>query len=83
MNKKWKFKIEEETHDWDKQLITGAEVRQVGPGIPDNMDLFLKRQGRPGQLVKNDDKIDLDEKGIEKFYSQESSSEAGIYGSII
>ena len=83
MSKKWKFKIENETLEWDRQIITGAEVRQVGPGIPENMDLFLKRQGKPGQLVKNDDKIDLDEKGIEKFYSQESSSEAGFYGVII
>lgn len=83
MSKKWKFKIENETHEWEKQIITGAEVRQVGAGIPDNMDLFLKRQGKPGKLVKNDEEIDLEEPGIEKFYSQESSSEAGCYGLII
>ncbi|QED38955.1 hypothetical protein FK178_15060 [Antarcticibacterium arcticum] len=83
MKTHWEFKIESVTHKSEKQIITGAEVRQIGPGIPENMDLFVKRRGKPGQLVKNDDQIDLDEPGIEKFYSQESSSEAGFYGPII
>jgi len=41
------------------------------------MDLFVKIQGKPGRLVANDDKFDLIDAGIEKFYSQESSSSAG------
>lgn len=76
-NKKYKFKIENDTYEWPNQFITGAEVRGVGPGIPESMDLYLKRRGAPGQLVKNDDSIDLDDPGIEKFYAQDSSSEAG------
>jgi hypothetical protein len=75
--KKWHFKIENTPHDWPSQFITGADVRAVPPGIPDNMDLYIKRQGKPGELVKKDDKIALDDPGIEKFYSQDASSEAG------
>lgn len=79
MAKKYKFKIENETHEWPTQFITGAEVRSVPPGIPQNMDLFLKEKGKPGRLIKNEDKVDLDEQsGIEKFYSQESNSGAGV-----
>ena len=74
----WKFKIENETHDWGKQYIKGVEVREVPPGIPDNMDLFIKRQGAPGKLVANDDSFDLEEPGIEKFYSQVADSSPGI-----
>jgi hypothetical protein len=77
MGQKFKFKIENEVYEWESQFITGAEVRTVGPGIPANMDLFIKVPGSPGRLVKNEDKIDLKKSGIEKFYSQESSSEAG------
>lgn len=78
MSKKYKFKIENETHEWPAQFISGAEVRSIPPGIPQNMDLFLKEKGKPGRLIKNDDKVDLDNSGIEKFYSQETNSGAGI-----
>jgi len=77
MPKKFKFKIENTVYDWDSQFITGAQVRSVGPGIPDNMDLYLKVAGKPGRLVGREESIDLAMPGIEKFYSQESSSTAG------
>jgi len=75
--KKCHFKIDNTPYTWDQQFISGAEVRSVGPGIPESMDLFVKIQGKPGRLVANDDKFDLIDAGIEKFYSQESSSSAG------
>mgnify|MGYP003657820363 CR=1 FL=1 len=75
--KKYKFKIENETYEWDNQIITGAEVRSVGPGIPDDMDLYLKTHGNAGKLIEKDTSVDLGEPGIEKFYVQDASSEAG------
>ncbi|MDF2449512.1 MAG: hypothetical protein K0R26_2016 [Bacteroidota bacterium] len=78
MSKKYKFKIENTTHEWPNQIITGSEVRGIAPGIPENMDLFLKEKGKPGRLIKNDDKVDIsEESGIEKFYSQEATSTPG------
>ena len=77
MSKNRKFKIENTSYEWPNQYITGSEIRGVGPGIPESMDLFLKVSGNVGRLIANDEKIDLDQPGIEKFYSQESSSEAG------
>jgi hypothetical protein len=76
--KKFKLKIENEVHEWPTQFITGAEIRTIPPGIPDNMDLFVKRRGNPGVLVNNQDSFDLDEPGIEKFYSQVADSSPGI-----
>lgn len=77
MPKKFKFKIENTTYDWDSQFITGEQVRSVGPGIPDNMDLYLKVTGKTGRLIEKTDSVDLDMHGIEKFYTQEGSSTAG------
>lgn len=77
MAKKYTFKIENQTHVWEDQFITGAQVRAIPPGIPENMDLFLKRKSSPGELVANEDKIDLSEKGIERFYSQQADSTPG------
>lgn len=79
MSQKFKFKIENETHEWPNQFITGSEVRAIPPGIPQNMDLFLKIKGKPGRLVRDEEQIDLsDHNGIEKFYSQESTSTPGV-----
>jgi hypothetical protein len=69
--------IENEPHKSEKQIISGREVRAYPPGIPDTMDLYVKIRGNPGRLVGLDDEIDLDEPGIEKFYAQDASSEAG------
>ena len=79
MSNKFKFKIENTTYDWDSQFITVQQVRGVGPGIPENMDLYLKVSGKPGRLIAKDESIDLGEPGIQKFYSQESSSTAGAF----
>ena len=75
---KYKFKVENDTYEWPTQIITGADVRGVGPGIPENMDLFLKVQGAVGRLIAYDEPVDLGEPGIEKFYAQDASSEAGM-----
>lgn len=77
MLNKFKFKIENIMYEWEHQFITGQEVRNVGPGIPDNMDLFLKVAGKPGRLIERNESVDLGMPGIEKFYTQESSSTAG------
>lgn len=83
MAKKYKFKIENETHDWDEQFISGAQVRQQPPGIPENFDLFLKEKGKTGRLINNLDRVDLADPGIEKFYAQETRSGAGAYGTTV
>lgn len=77
MSKERHVKVENVNYPWPKQYITRAEVRALGPGIPANMDVFLKRGGKPGVLVADENPIDLDEPGIEKFYAQDPSSEAG------
>jgi hypothetical protein len=77
MGKKYKFKIENDMYEWDSETITGLQIRSLGPGIPRNMDLFLKLPGNPGKLVKDTDNISLSENGVEKFYAQEASSTAG------
>jgi len=77
MVQKYKFKIENVIYEWANRFITGQEVRGVGPGIPANMDLFLKVMGKPGRLIANNESVDLSPTEIVRFYSQQTSSTAG------
>jgi hypothetical protein len=77
MAKGYKLKVENKEYDWPEQFITGRDVRALGPGIPEGMDLFLKEKGKVGRLIALDEPVDLDSPGIEKFYAQDASSEAG------
>jgi hypothetical protein len=38
---KRKLQVENDIYEWDSQFITGAQVRSLGPGIPESMDLFF------------------------------------------
>jgi hypothetical protein len=75
--KSYKFKIDETNHEWEEAIITGAQLRALPPGVPDNMDLYLKEPGKPGRLIERDDEVDLSQPGRDKFYTQDASSEAG------
>ena len=79
MSHKYKFKVENDSYEWGDPTITGAEVRGVGPGIPEGMDLYVKLPGKPARLVTDpNETFDLSEPGIEKFFAQNASSEAGM-----
>ena len=72
-----KLKVENVVYPWPHRYIKGSEVRGLGPGIPLGMDLYLKEKGKVGHLVQADEETDLDDPGIERFYAQNASSEAG------
>ena len=78
MSREYPLKVENETYQWGQAIITGRDVRGLGPGIPAEMDLYLKEKGKPGRLIALDDEVDLSEPGIERFYAQNASSEAGL-----
>jgi hypothetical protein len=58
-------------YTWDKQYITGAEIKQLG-NIDLRDDLFLSiRKPWDDELVPNDKQINLARPGIEHFISKE------------
>ena len=77
MSTKYKFKLGNETKEWPEQFITYAQLAEIPPGLPPGADLYVKEHGKTGRLIKPDEKFDLAEKGIEKFYIDDSKSGAG------
>lgn len=57
---------------WERPLIAGSEVKQLG-GIEPTAKLYLKGKGhQPDVLIADDQQVDLSNPGIEKFVSKES-----------
>jgi hypothetical protein len=76
-SQKYKFKLGNDTHEWPERFISYTELAAIPPGLPPGADLYVKEPGKPGRLIKSDESFDLAERGIEKFYIDDSKSGAG------
>ena len=69
--------IDNERYDWDKDTITGTELRELG-SLPDDVQIFWKVPSQPDVEVKNDTVVDLTEhRGPDRFSTQSVGSQAG------
>jgi len=65
-------------YHWDKQYITGAEIRHLG-SIPREDEIFLKiKEPWKDELVNDETQIDLARPGIEHFFSKEKPTQIAI-----
>ncbi|MBT6717364.1 MAG: hypothetical protein HOB18_06985 [Nitrospina sp.] len=69
--------IDNERYDWDKNTITGAEIRVLA-SLPDDVQIFHKIPGQPDSQVKNDTIVDLTlHPGPDRFSTQSVGSQGG------
>lgn len=75
--KKYQLFVDNEKYEWEKNTITGAELRVLA-GIPDGAEIYMKVPGKPDVEVKNDTVVDLEKHhGPAKFSTQSPGSQAG------
>lgn len=75
IEKAFDLKINEKAFVWRQRFITGKQVRELAV-IGEESELLLKTvNGNIDQLVKDDEKVDLLQPGIEWFYSKEEEKE--------
>lgn len=69
--------IDNERYHWDKDTITGAEIRTLA-SLPDDVQIFHKVPGQPDSEIKNDTVVDLAARpGPDRFSTQSVGSQAG------
>jgi len=68
-SKEYQIKVDGKNYKWDKQEISGAEIRLIGL-IPHDYQIFLKIHNQEERLIGDDDKVDLTNPGVEQFYSK-------------
>lgn len=71
----YKIKIDGNKFEWNKQFITGFQLKSLGEISIDN-ELYLNVKGNSkDELILNENNVDLANPGIEKFYSKEQESD--------
>jgi Multiubiquitin len=68
--KQYHIVVDSQKFDWGKRYISGAELRALA-GIASGVQVFLEEPGpeKADRPVPPETTIDLDEPGIEKFYT--------------
>jgi len=60
--------IEDKPYEWEKQYITGKEIKKLG-GLPPESELFLTISSPwKDEPIKDDEEVDIARPGIEGFY---------------
>lgn len=64
----FKFKVNNEMLSSDNNVVSGAEILGIAGCKPvEDFDLFKKVKGHDFELIQYDEKVDLEEPGIESF----------------
>jgi hypothetical protein len=68
--KEYKFFVNDVKYEVEKRTLSGAEIRVIA-NVDPNYQIFLEEPGpqKADRLIANDSSIDLEEPGIEKFYT--------------
>ncbi|ECJ5867591.1 prokaryotic E2 family E [Salmonella enterica subsp. salamae] len=73
------FTIDGARMEWPCRLITGYNVRKLGE-INDNKKLLLEREDEADLEIQNNQFVDLDGEGIERFISRKATWKLNVQG---
>ena len=73
----YKIIVDRRPHDWHQPFITGAEIKRLAGVDQAAFDAWQDVPGPEDVLVADDRKVDLREKGTEKFFTGKKTTTEG------
>lgn len=73
----YKIIVDRRPHDWHQPFITGAEIKRLAGVDQATFDAWQDVPGPEDVLVADDRKVDLREKGTEKFFTGKKTTTEG------
>lgn len=73
----YKIIVDRQPHDWHQPFITGADIKRLAGVDPATFDAWQDVPGPEDVLVVDDRKVDLREKGTEKFFTGKKTTTEG------
>jgi len=71
----YKIIVDRRPHDWHEPFITGADIKRLAGVDQATFDAWQDVPGPEDVLVADDRKVDLREKGTEKFFTGKKAPE--------
>lgn len=73
----YKIIVDRRPHDWHEPFITGADIKRLAGVDQATFDAWQDVPGPEDVLVADDRKVDLREKGTEKFFTGKKTTTEG------
>lgn len=71
------FTIDGRRIEWGKPLITGLELKQRAGINPASYDVWLEVRGAQDRLIANNEFVDLQGQGVERFFTDKRATTEG------
>ncbi|MER8912742.1 multiubiquitin domain-containing protein [Mesorhizobium sp. M0761] len=72
-----KIIVDRRPHDWHQPFITGADIKRLAGVDQATFDAWQDVPGPEDVLVADDRKVDLRERGTEKFFTGKKTTTEG------
>jgi len=73
----YRFMLDEREFDWGAPLISGAKLKELAGVDPAKFDVWQEIQKSDDRLIGDKDKVNLDEKGTERFFTATKTTTEG------
>lgn len=73
----YKIIVDRRPHDWHEPFITGADIKRLAGVDQATFDAWQDVPGPEDALVADDRKVDLRERGTEKFFTGKKTTTEG------
>jgi hypothetical protein len=76
-DKDFKIIVDRKHHDWPERFITGAEIKRLAGVDLTPYDAWQDVPGPEDLLIADDKKVDLSERGTERFFTGKKTTTEG------
>ncbi len=73
----FKIIVDRKPHDWPRKFITGGEIKKLAGVDQTTYDAWQDVPGPEDLLIADDKKVDLTERGTERFFTGKKTTTEG------
>jgi hypothetical protein len=77
-DRSFRFLVDDRQFEWGLPFITGRKIKKLAGVDPAKFDLWQEIRGAEDIKIGDTDRVDLSEKGVERFFTAQKSTTEGL-----